>query len=73
MVIPHKRRATQSDAFSRATRRAKAIFSLRFVVSRLCGMTTLHFFRLAEGNIAFAVVAMKCQQTLVFAHYATLV
>jgi len=48
LVIPNKRRVTLIGAFSGTTRRAGPIFPLHCVVSRLCRMTTLHFFRLAE-------------------------
>ena len=47
LVIPNKRRATQSGGFLGTTRRAGAIFPASCVVSRLCRMTTPHAFRLA--------------------------
>ncbi len=50
LVIPNERRATPSGAFSGSTRRAGTIVAFSCVVSRLCRVTTLRFFRLAEDN-----------------------
>ncbi len=50
LVIPNERRATPSGAFSGSTRRAGTIVAFSCVVSRLCRMTTLRFFRRAEDN-----------------------
>jgi hypothetical protein len=50
LVIPNERRATQSGTFSGSTRRAGTFFTFRCVIIRLCRVTTLRSFCLAEGK-----------------------
>ena len=50
LVIPNERRAKQSDAFLGSTRRAGTIFNFSSVITRLCRVTTLRLFCLAESK-----------------------
>jgi len=53
LVIPNKRRSTQSRAFSGATHRAGSHLSFNYGISRLFGITKLRFICLVKRQMRF--------------------